>query len=61
MRVKIGDTWYDSDDSPVGIQMSDIEWEFIRSGEVPKNKSFAIGRFETDAELVAWLREGRDQ
>lgn len=61
MRVKIGDIWYSSEDQPLGVQFTDEEWAFIRTGDVPSGKSFGVGRTDTDEELVAWLREGRDQ
>lgn len=61
MRVKVGDTWYSADDQPLACQLTDEEWAFVRSGDIPPGKSFGAGHFDTDEECVVWLREGRDQ
>jgi len=67
MRVKIGDTWYDCDDQPLGVQFTESELEFIRTADwTGSARCFVAGRQwpleegELDP-LVAWIREGRDQ
>lgn len=68
MKVKIGNTWYDADHQPLGVQFSDAELACLNQmtpGDGGSN-SFAAGRVEGPTEfgvdpLVKWLREGRDE
>lgn len=60
MRVKIGDTWYDAEDQWLAVQFTVEELECVKQLTPDSNRSFCAGRSDTDDELLAWVREGRD-
>ena len=59
MRVKIGDTWHDSADQPLAVQLTEVELEGIKQLTPDSNRSFASGSIEA-ADLLEWMRDGRD-
>lgn len=67
MRVKIGDTWYSSDDQTLGVQFTQGELDFILASDwAGSARCFGVGTAIPPEEgeldpLVAWIREGRDQ
>jgi len=61
MRVKIGDTWYNSDDQPICIQVSEFEQRQICSLDrsVATQGKYAIysdGQGTAD-EILKWMAE----
>lgn len=62
MRVKIGDKWYECEDQMLGVQFTEEEVSMLMEYlPTTPHRSFAAGFAENDGDLVAWLREGRDQ
>ena len=62
MRVKIGDTWYDSKDQWLGVQLEPKELDAMKKMDTKEsNRSIAAGTpTESDgADMLEWLREGR--
>ena len=57
MRVKIGDNWYDSEDSPICIELSDQDKENIKnmSQECKKYASFPKEDKRTNQEKYEWM------
>lgn len=61
MRVKIGDTWFESEDQFLGVQFTDDEVSMLMEYlPTTPHRSFGVGLEETEGDLVAWLRQGRD-
>lgn len=58
MKVRIGDTWYSSDDQPVSVMFEDDELEGIKTmdRETCPNLRFTAGRFYTQEEIEAWAK-----
>lgn len=62
MRVKIGETWYDSDEQPICIQVNEAEQQAIADMDrsVAKNGKFGVGKTDssfTPDDFRAWIKE----
>lgn len=61
MKVKIGDTWYGSNEQPICIQVSEIEQKQIGALDrsVAKNGKYAVfpdAELTTAEEKLNWMR-----
>ena len=62
MRVKIGDTWYDSNDQPLCIQVSEDEQQAIADMDrsIATSGKFGVGKTDssfTPDDFRAWIKE----
>lgn len=59
MRVKIGNTWYNSDDQYVAVQFTEEELKMIKENltiESAPNLKFGAG-VDDGTDLKAWIRD----
>ena len=66
MWVKIGETWHDSNEQPIMIQLSEGEQEQIANIDrevAPKGRYalYPIEAFNSHEELMEWICDGRDE
>jgi len=60
MRVKIGDRWFDSDDQPLCVQLSELEQQQISelNRDVYTEGKFAVFPTITKrSEALVWMRD----
>ncbi len=64
MRVKVGDAWYDSDETPICVQFGEAEFRYVKdemTEETAPSLCFAQfpGGFGDAEQMRKWIREGR--
>lgn len=59
MRVKVGNEWFDTENTPVAVQFTRQELEYIKS-EMPiheGDRKFAAVKGQDSDKVLAWLRD----
>ncbi|TCT93287.1 hypothetical protein [Pseudomonas sp. LP_4_YM] len=58
MKVKVGDTWFSTDDQPIAVMFDDEELELVKemNRETCPNLRFGTG-FDDPVKLLEWMRE----